>query len=309
MIWSVSTSARSSTETRALDDLVHGLHLRLPLADVDEVALDRRGRGHLRARRGGCARPGPGGPRSCGCEVDAQRSPGGRMSGFMPRHIEQPALRQSKPAARNTSSRPSASACAFTCCEPGTTIALHARLATLLPVDHRGGGAQVADARVGARADEHAVELDLLDRRARPRGPCSTSARSSPSRRCGSGTAPGDRRHHLGRRAPGDLRRQRRRRRPRPPCRSRALVGAAARATRRGTASRRRPGGPRATRRWSRRARSCPRGRRPRSSCCRRSCGPPSRAPRSPRRRTRPRGRRRRPRPSGRSCRGSGPWR
>ena len=41
----------------------------------------------------------------------------------MPRHIEQPALRQSKPAARNTSSRPSASAWWATCWEPGTTIA------------------------------------------------------------------------------------------------------------------------------------------------------------------------------------------
>src|SRR4029453_15883641 len=56
-------------------------------------------------------------------EVEAQRSPSARMSGFIPRHIEQPAVRQSKPAARNTWSRPSASACARTCSEPGTTIA------------------------------------------------------------------------------------------------------------------------------------------------------------------------------------------
>src|ERR1700722_5150948 len=55
--------------------------------------------------------------------VGAQRSPGARMSGFMPRHMEQPGSRQSKPAARKTSSSPSASACFFTCCEPGTTIA------------------------------------------------------------------------------------------------------------------------------------------------------------------------------------------
>ena len=54
------------------------------------------------------------------------------MSGFMPRHIEQPAPRQSKPAARKTSSRPSSSACAFTCAEPGTTIALTCE-ATLRP--------------------------------------------------------------------------------------------------------------------------------------------------------------------------------
>src|SRR5256885_9577446 len=41
-------------------------------------------------------------------------------SGFMPRHIEQPALRHSKPAARKISCRPSASAAFSTCCEPGT---------------------------------------------------------------------------------------------------------------------------------------------------------------------------------------------
>ena len=66
-------------------------------------------------------------------EVDATRSPGAATSGFMPRHIEQPATRQSKPAARNTSSSPSRSAWALTCCEPGTTIAL-TPLATLRPL-------------------------------------------------------------------------------------------------------------------------------------------------------------------------------
>ena len=45
------------------------------------------------------------------------------MSGFMPRHIEQPALRHSKPAALNTASSPSCSAARFTEVEPGTTIA------------------------------------------------------------------------------------------------------------------------------------------------------------------------------------------
>src|SRR5205823_3288208 len=42
--------------------------------------------------------------------VEAHRSPGPRMSGFMPRHIEQPASRHSKPASRNTASSPSDSA-------------------------------------------------------------------------------------------------------------------------------------------------------------------------------------------------------
>ena len=50
----------------------------------------------------------------------------------MPRHIEQPALRHSKPASRKTRSNPSCSACAFTRCEPGTTIA-RTRVETCLP--------------------------------------------------------------------------------------------------------------------------------------------------------------------------------
>src|SRR4026209_1728664 len=45
------------------------------------------------------------------------------LSSFMPRHIEQPALRHSKPASRKISWRPSASAALATCCEPGTTMA------------------------------------------------------------------------------------------------------------------------------------------------------------------------------------------
>src|SRR5256885_12878462 len=44
-------------------------------------------------------------------------------SGFMPRHIEQPALRHSKPAAWKISYRPSASAAFATCWEPGTMSA------------------------------------------------------------------------------------------------------------------------------------------------------------------------------------------
>src|SRR4051794_16476130 len=71
-----------------------------------------------------CVRPpAPWRPSKLRFEVDAQRSPGERTSGFMPRHIEQPALRHSKPASVNTWSRPSASASALTCIEPGTTIA------------------------------------------------------------------------------------------------------------------------------------------------------------------------------------------
>mmetsp|Transcript_63960 Transcript_63960/g.169298 ORF Transcript_63960/g.169298 Transcript_63960/m.169298 type:complete len:255 (-) Transcript_63960:499-1263(-) len=41
----------------------------------------------------------------------------------MPRHMEQPASRQSKPACLKTTSRPSASACSLTLPDPGTIIA------------------------------------------------------------------------------------------------------------------------------------------------------------------------------------------
>src|SRR5256885_327717 len=67
--------------------------------------------------------PAPCLPSKLRFEVDAQRSPGASTSGFMPRHIEQPARRHSKPASMKIRSSPSASAWSFTCAEPGTTIA------------------------------------------------------------------------------------------------------------------------------------------------------------------------------------------
>src|SRR4029079_2604810 len=47
--------------------------------------------------------------------------PGDSWSPFIAMHIEQPASRHSAPASRNTWSRPSASAAALICCDPGTT--------------------------------------------------------------------------------------------------------------------------------------------------------------------------------------------
>ena len=95
------------------------------------MPLDRGSSRHLRGDEVRPA-PRPWRPSKLRFEVDAHRSPGCRMSGFIPRHIEHPATRQSKPAARKTSSSPSASACFLTCWEPGTTIAL-TLAATLRP--------------------------------------------------------------------------------------------------------------------------------------------------------------------------------
>src|SRR6185312_6538578 len=80
-----------------------------------------------------CVRP----PRPCRpsklrFEVEAQRSPGSSLSGFIARHIEQPGSRHSKPASTKTRSSPSSSACSLTRPEPGTTSAL-TPAATLRP--------------------------------------------------------------------------------------------------------------------------------------------------------------------------------
>src|SRR5712671_4819844 len=67
--------------------------------------------------------PLPWRPTKLRLDVEAQRSPGATRSPFIPTHIEHPASRHSKPARLKIASMPSASACAFTRPEPGTTIA------------------------------------------------------------------------------------------------------------------------------------------------------------------------------------------
>src|SRR6202035_2786522 len=54
--------------------------------------------------------------------VETLYCPGESWSPFMAMHMEQPGSRHSHPAARNSSGKPSAIACRFTSCDPGTTI-------------------------------------------------------------------------------------------------------------------------------------------------------------------------------------------
>jgi hypothetical protein len=54
-------------------------------------------------------------------DVDAQRIPAGISSPFIAAHAEQPDARHSRPASTKMRSRPSASACRFTCDDPGDT--------------------------------------------------------------------------------------------------------------------------------------------------------------------------------------------
>src|SRR5665213_2141359 len=65
-------------------------------------------------------------------EDEAEISLPCNLSGFIARHMEQPASRHSKPASVKILSRPSFSAWIFTCWEPGTTKAL-TLLETLRP--------------------------------------------------------------------------------------------------------------------------------------------------------------------------------
>ena len=67
--------------------------------------------------------PGPCRPTKLRFDVEATRAPGAAMSPLVPTHMEQPGWRHSKPAPRNTSCSPSASAWRFTGSEPGTTQA------------------------------------------------------------------------------------------------------------------------------------------------------------------------------------------
>jgi hypothetical protein len=110
---------------------------------------------------------GPAGPRNCGSRWPRSGSPGSgaSWSGFIARHMEQPASRHSNPASLKMSASPSSSACARTRPEPGTTMARFTVL-DLLALQDRGGGAQILDPAIGAGADEDRVDLDLRERRA-----------------------------------------------------------------------------------------------------------------------------------------------
>ncbi len=81
-----------------------------------------------------CVRPPvPCRPSKFRLDVEALRSPGASLSGFIARHMEHPASRHSNPASRNTLSSPSFSACCFVTHDPGTTMA-RTVVATLRPL-------------------------------------------------------------------------------------------------------------------------------------------------------------------------------
>ena len=236
-----------------------------------------------------CVRPPlPWRPSKLRFDVDAQRSPGSSLSGFIARHIEQPGFAPLEPgrgehrveslglgvglhlhrarAPRARASRPCT-------CRPRTTSAAARR--SSMP-------------RVRARADEHGVDRDVAHRRARLQS--HVPERVHGRRRAGRGrgtTRDRERRRRSSRSAPGSC--------PSSPTAAgvarvddellvehRAVVGGErAPVVERGLpglARRRELAGPRGTRTSCRRARSSRRARPLRSTCCRPSCGLPSRA-------------------------------
>ena len=143
MITSVSTFSRGSGAATPVEH-GEGFHGVLP------VRPDGAGRRCCRRSpprppspgwRGGCARRAPGGRRNCGSRSKRSAGPAPPRSPLAATHCEQPGSRQSKPAARNIRSSPSASAACMTLSDPGTTQARHAR------VDTRGRGRSPPPAR------------------------------------------------------------------------------------------------------------------------------------------------------------------
>ena len=161
----------------------------------------RRWRRRRRATPGGCARPGPWRPSKLRFDVDAQRSPGASLSGFMPRHIEQPAARHSKPAAMNTRSRPSASASAFTRMEPGTTMA-RMPAATWRPPTTAAAARRSSRRELVQEPMKTVSTAIVAHGRARGRGPCRRGP-GGPARPGGVGDGVGVGHRAVDRRRPG----------------------------------------------------------------------------------------------------------
>ena len=187
MIWSVSTSARSSTAARP----VTCRSSLIPSSRTSVKWPATRGRGgHGRGDQVRPAAARPGGPRSCGSTWRRSARPARGCPGSCRGTSSSPPGATRSPRCVNTRSRPSASACRFTFAEPGTTIARTVG-ATCRPSTTGRGRAQVLDPRVRARADEDAVDRDLAGSACPARGPCSASARSTASRSAGSSNAAG----------------------------------------------------------------------------------------------------------------------
>ena len=184
----------------------------LPVADVGEMPADRRRGRHRRAHqvRAAAAALAAFEVAVAGRGAPLARAAARRRSCPGTSSSRARAIRSRPPA--GSSCRPFGFGGALDRLRSGHDQRAHRRRHVVAAGDAR-RLAQVLDPRVRARADEDAVDRNRVDRRARRRAPC----RPAPARwlaralrrgrAAGSGTRAGDRRDHVGARAPGDERR------------------------------------------------------------------------------------------------------
>ena len=191
-----------------------------------------RWRPQWRGSRDACASSGPGRFSKLRLVVETMRSPGSPRSPLPPAHIEQPDSPQAKPASRNTLSRPLASASRFTGRRARHHHGDHA-FGNTPPAHHVGGGLEVGQPRIGAGADEHAVDRQARERRAGREAHVGERAFHDRApvrigRRIGHAAGDADHLARVG--APGDLRLERRCSRACAPVSKRGVVVAPERA-------------------------------------------------------------------------------
>ena len=170
-IWSVSTLANGSGQATAVS-VREGFHRHILPASIGRTSVSMPATAAAATIAGDirCVRaPAPWRPLKLRLVVEAQRSPDATRSPFMPTHIEQPDAAHSRPAADEDAVEALLLGLTLDRRRARRDEARHFRLAA---GEHRGRGAQVLDAAVGARADEHAIDGDAGERLARRAGPC-----------------------------------------------------------------------------------------------------------------------------------------
>ena len=255
----------------------------LPTRECRRNARRRRRRRPWRAKPDACGPPCLAALRSCDCWSRRSARPASEMSGFMPRHMLQPASRHSKPASAKDPVQPF-----------GFGLPLHLPAAghdhrrdasgDMVAAHHGRRRPQVFDAAVGAGADEHAIDADRREAACPGSRPMYSKACAAVLRSLSFGELGGighlgrDRRDLAGVRAPSDLRRDVGGAETLPRGRKLApgSLGNCSPAGHGGVEIRAGQIRGRADSRTSfRPGRSCRPGRRPRSTCCRRSSALP----------------------------------
>src|SRR5260221_1902616 len=162
MIWSVSTLARSSGATRPFSKV--NLSISSPLANVDEVPGDRGRRGHL-----GVNKVGPAAGALPALEI-AVRSRSAALARLEPVcvHAQAHGAARFAPLESGVLEDPVQAFVLRLRFHQARARYDHRELyvrGQVPPAYDRRSGAQVLDARIGARADEHLVDADIGHRR------------------------------------------------------------------------------------------------------------------------------------------------